>query len=615
LTPEVQAELIRRFPVSTAYWLWTGPLLIVGIALICIKGRVWCLSGLGTLFVLFLIANELYFHFFQSIITLKSFRAINQLPDVISSVFDPLNVSHILRLLPLFLIAIIAFFYDFDVSRSRSKTTNWLLPLVGVCFCLSGFFVVQKTRQIADHFTVRQDLQYGLGGLTPAFQSSRKDYALTFGLTNTILHDAMDSFRKNHYGSLGPNERQFCEQVLGSRFHSNESQTPLAGMARGKNIVLVSLESFQHFLLGLSIEGREVTPTLNRLVREGLSFNWIFDNAGMGGSSDAEFILLTGMLPDYDAISVFEHPGKLKLNYLPQILSQLGYHTISFHGNEGDFWNRIDNHQTYGFRESVFENGFKGATFSMGIADEPFLMETAARLSLRQDKTFSYIVTLSSHHPFRSPPGTEGIELGLPKGSGAEAYFHSVIYADQALGHFLDRLEEKDDLGNTLFIFFGDHMAPLADSDSRLIENKTGINPQALEERRVPLVFWMPNQNAELQGVGNKYQNAIGGLQDIAPTILHLIGEPIPYGMYGLHLFVDNQKRGPVMAYKVPGGFAYKGQVYQVAEQQISKLWTCEKPTVEPDDLELQRANIQFKDHYFLHRFIYESNALESLLP
>lgn len=54
---------------------------------------------------------------------------------------------------------------------------------------------------------------------------------------------------------------------------------------------MIQLESFQNFLLGLKIDGQEITPNLNRLMEESLYFTNFYQMVGQGNTSDAEFVV------------------------------------------------------------------------------------------------------------------------------------------------------------------------------------------------------------------------------------------------------------------------------------------------------------------------------------
>ena len=67
----------------------------------------------------------------------------------------------------------------------------------------------------------------------------------------------------------------------------------LRGAAEGRNTIVIQLESFQAWLIGLTIDGKAVTPVMNELVRQGLYFPHIYQQVGQGNTSDAEFVMNT----------------------------------------------------------------------------------------------------------------------------------------------------------------------------------------------------------------------------------------------------------------------------------------------------------------------------------
>ena len=83
--------------------------------------------------------------------------------------------------------------------------------------------------------------------------------------------------------------------------HSAKPNSDYFGLAKGKNVIYLHLESFQQFLLDykLNIDGteHEVTPFLNSLYhsQSTLAFSNIFNQVKAGKTSDAETMLETGL--------------------------------------------------------------------------------------------------------------------------------------------------------------------------------------------------------------------------------------------------------------------------------------------------------------------------------
>ena len=75
--------------------------------------------------------------------------------------------------------------------------------------------------------------------------------------------------------------------------------------AKGKNLIIVQMEAFQNFLIGLKIAGQEVTPNMNKLAKDHIYFSNFYQQVGQGNTSDAEFVVNTSFYtPPTGAASV-----------------------------------------------------------------------------------------------------------------------------------------------------------------------------------------------------------------------------------------------------------------------------------------------------------------------
>ena len=53
----------------------------------------------------------------------------------------------------------------------------------------------------------------------------------------------------------------------------------------------MQLESFENFITNRKANGKEITPYLNKLAREGFYFNNIYEQNNGGNSSDADLMV------------------------------------------------------------------------------------------------------------------------------------------------------------------------------------------------------------------------------------------------------------------------------------------------------------------------------------
>ena len=117
------------------------------------------------------------------------------------------------------------------------------------------------------------------------------------------------------------------------------SKNKYTNIFKGKNVVAVHAESMQNVLLGMKINGKEVTPELNKMKEEGIYFDNYYSQVSFGTSSDTEFTYSTSLLPVSSGI-VFVNYSKSEYPSFYKKLKEKGYYNFSMHANTGDFWNR-----------------------------------------------------------------------------------------------------------------------------------------------------------------------------------------------------------------------------------------------------------------------------------
>ena len=150
--------------------------------------------------------------------------------------------------------------------------------------------------------------------------------------------------------------------------------------AAGKNVIILQLEAFQNFLIGLNIDGLEITPNMNKLAKENFYFPHFFQQVGQGNTSDAEFVVNTSFyIPPRGAAAVIY--ADKALPSLPKLMSQKGYYTATFHTNSVDFWNRKELYKALGF-DRYYDKEFYGQedTVFFGPSDEQLYKQTSAEL-------------------------------------------------------------------------------------------------------------------------------------------------------------------------------------------------------------------------------------------
>src|SRR5207247_362043 len=72
---------------------------------------------------------------------------------------------------------------------------------------------------------------------------------------------------------------------------------PTFGAARGKNLIVVQVESLQDFVVDFRVGEQDVMPHLRRWSDDALRFTNVTDQTNQGRTSDAELTAMASLLP------------------------------------------------------------------------------------------------------------------------------------------------------------------------------------------------------------------------------------------------------------------------------------------------------------------------------
>ena len=335
-----------------------------------------------------------------------------------------------------------------------------------------------------------------------------------------------------------------------------QTENEYTDIFKGKNILVIHAESIQDFTLHTSFNGKEVTPTLNKLAKEGLYFSNFYAQESVGTSSDSEFTFSSSLLPVSNGTVFINYFDR---NYVTtqKLLSDMGYYTFSMHGNKGTFWNRNIVHPNLGYQDFFNQNNFFeiDEKIGLGLSDESFFNQAIPKIkeiSENYDNFFGTMIMLTNHTPFswieefsdyevnytykvtledgtvveKTDPYLEGTVLG--------SYFKSVHYADEALGKFIEDLDSEGLLENTVLVIYGDHDNKLKKKEYEKFFHYLPLEGRYLEKgdegyydfnnyeyelnRKVPFIIWSKNDTLQ------KEVTEVMGMYDISPTLGNMFG-------------------------------------------------------------------------------------------
>ncbi|VXC49115.1 conserved membrane hypothetical protein [Bacillus sp. 349Y] len=467
-------------------------------------------SGLISLLVSFVfLSNAVYLDYYSSPITLSIFGQMANLGGLGDSITYLFKFRYLLFVVDL---VVLPFFLwsTFPYTKKRSMVKG-VIPFL----TLGLLFLVMKPAKLI--FVDRME--------NPVQAYDSLDHVVQYGLIGHHMLDSYSYVRDRNY-KLSDDDRKRIGMVFAAE--RDPADHPYKTYGKGKNLIMIQVESLQSFVLNEEIGGKEITPTMNRMLKHSLSFPHFYAQTIAGNSSDAEFLTQTALYPLKSGSVFFRYPSNT-YHSIGNSLKKDGYSTLGVHADEKTFWNRHLMYPSLGFGDyKTIEQFPQKELVGMGVGDKEMFTETAGILKEQPSLFYSLIVTLTNHMPYDLP--VEKQSLSLPKevnGTLLGDYLQTVRYTDEAIGLFLKELESDGLLEDSIIVLYGDHNG-IFERDKSLIEKWKGKSISTEEWYReyatVPFMIYNP-------GIKGKEIDAYGGQVDVYPTIASIMDTSYTSGL------------------------------------------------------------------------------------
>lgn len=325
--------------------------------------------------------------------------------------------------------------------------------------------------------------------------------------------------------------------------HYAKPNSQMFGAGKGKNLIVIHLESFQQFLINYKLNDQEVTPFLNSLYnsKDMYSFENFFNQVGQGKTSDAENMLETSTygLPQGSLFSALGTDNTFEA--APAILAQKGgYSSAVFHGNNGSFWNRNSVYPNLGYQnffDLSYYNENSNNLSEYGLKDKLLFHDSVKYLERLQQPFYTKFITVSNHFPYSLDQKNTDFQAADTSDSSINNYFVTAHYLDQAVQEFFNYLKKSGLYDNSVIVLYGDHYG-VSDTRNLKLAKLLGKSASTWSDydnaqlQRVPFMIHVPGKHNG--GIQKQY----GGEIDVLPTLLHLMGiNSKKYVQFGTDLF------------------------------------------------------------------------------
>lgn len=479
---------------------------------------------IGTLIIYF---NVVFYRSFTDFLTIPQLFQTSNISDLSSSILELIKLYDIFIFVDVMIIWYIA-----------KKITNIYVPVYSRRKKI--FTLVVSLLLLSVNFLLAEMERPQL--LSRAFD--REYLVKNIGLFYYHVYDvALQSKMRTQKVIADSNDLEEIKKYIHEEVRSDE-QSSLYGIAERKNVIFISAESLQTFVIENTLHDEEVTPFLNRLIDDPGTFYFenFYHQTGQGKTSDSEFITENSLYPIASGAVFFTHAGN-DYYAMPEALKQHGYQSVVFHANTETFWNRnqmyesigIDTFYDYDSYDVTDEN-----SIGWGLKDKPFFEQTIPYMKELETPFYAKLITITNHFPFDLEEEDKTLENYDSNSKTLNQYFSTVRYMDEAIEQFFMHLKLNGLYEDSLIIIMGDHDGISANHNKAMAQylNKEEITPyDLLQLQRVPFYIHIPGYE------NGKRMDKIAGQVDIKPTVLRLLGLDTSNDLYfGNDLFHNDRK-------------------------------------------------------------------------
>lgn len=439
-------------------------------------------------FNLYLLSIIWYFRTYVTIMPLSSYLMFSNLRGLSGSIWDSIHLKDALIVLP------------------------------SLCFILFYIFIYRNLKsRIALYKSVIIVLFVGVLASIPYWPNKRPAYDQPMHRFSIIGPAAFKEYGIINYWiyqirlqrSVSNEEKEwaytFMDELKGRQhFCSCNSVKTLR-----RNLILILVESFQSWTVGMKHKGIEITPYINKCVSaEGtVYFPKVLSQVKDGRSSDAQLIINTGLLP----LNVGAASSLCVGNEFPSLakaLKEKGYTSVSFICDGEDFWNQGATSIAYGF-DKLYDKMQEEAAFK--DADKNMFEKGLLHLKNLKQPFYAQLVTYSSHMPYTEPTITDTPLLKKDfKDSEVKNYLIAIQAVDRRIARFIDGLKKEGLFENSIIVITGDH-------EQMTYNRYEGREQLVAEDCFVPLVIL----NSPLPST---FTDKVIGQEDIYPSLLNILG-------------------------------------------------------------------------------------------
>jgi len=493
-----------------------------------------------------LISNLMYSRTYNSVIPLESYLLAGNLSDFMASVVDSMRWIDLLFPISTLIAGFWVRRYAPEARLAWRRVVHYMAIIIAVG-AICGLLLVPKggfSKTIDD----MQSANY-YSCVTPEYTF--------FG---SLLYDAMHTD--------APCTPQIREEVK-TWFALQPNYVPLSdSISERKNLVVVLCESLESWVIGLRMEGKEITPNLNRAIADAQTLyapNTLTQVKG-GRSIDCQLLLNAGLLPLRSGCYAMKYTGNNYHTLTKAMASTYNSRSYLLTVDKPITWNQAQVAKAFGIDTLLSKDSWQldekvGSRKKLG--DVSFMRQAVEKMKTKQiwkrgEHVYLQFVTYSGHNPFILPDNLKRIHFKGNYPRKMLDYMTMANYTDHAVGILLQYLKSRPDWHETMVVIVGDHEGLAADrADIR----------RSAEGRRVVSASQFTPFIVLNSPVTMRYDGILGQV-DMYPTILNLMHLDNYYWRGMGQSILDKRK----VAVAVGSQMNIEGDVSHASKVEINRL-------------------------------------------
>ncbi|WP_163581156.1 LTA synthase family protein [Gracilibacillus saliphilus] len=476
---------------------------------------------LGSLILYF---NIVFYRNFSDFITIPLLFQGSNAADLGSSVLGLLKLWDVALFFDVIFVWVLAKRYGSKLTTSFTKRYKRIAFALSILFLIGNYALAEAERpQLLQRTFDREYLVKNIG-------------IFPYHVYDAVLHSKSKAQRVFADGNELTEISDYIKEET-----TTDGNEELHGIAEDKNVIFISLESLQSFVINNTLHGEEVTPFLNSLIDESYYFENFYHQTEQGKTSDSEFIIENSLYPSPRGAVYFTH-AQNDYHSLPEILDENGYNSAVFHANNKSFWNRDVMYDNIGYDHFYDENAYEVTdenSVGWGLKDKDFFKQSIKYMEQMEEPYYSKFITLTNHYPFDLDEEDATIDPYDSNSNTLNKYFQTVRYMDEAVEEYFDYLKEAGLYEDSIIILMGDHYG-ISDFHKKAmiqyLDKDEYTDYLHVQLQRVPFYVHIPGQDGEVM-------SKIAGQIDVKPTIMNLLGIDDGSDLsFGTDLFDEERK-------------------------------------------------------------------------